>query len=472
MARRKVNQRRRFDWFVEHACLQSRFMRDLSTAMLGAALTLVIGCSSPPGATPPPPFEWEVALRDLDDAILSMCEGGDRLLAVGGTTRRAAIYEWRDTAWHAAELPAESQLLWWCWIDEGGTAWAVGEDATVLSSPATSAWSRRDVSAALPDDLTLFGVWGSGPTDIHVVGGSITATGNVGASAHFDGAAWQRTDTGLSEVLFKVWGSGPSDVWAVGTGGIIEHFDGAAWSAVAPVTGDRLIAVWGTGADDVYAVGGDGVGRVLHYDGASWAEFATTAERLSGVWTARGEPLYVAGDRGFVARFELGPSGAVRATEPAIAVPLATVDFHSMTAVGDTIVAAGADLAGGNAAHWAGAVVTHRGSRAGALVPAPLADAAPPDAPRPDATIADAAPLDATPLPGPGEPCAMSGQPCAQGLECWLLQASQVFVCTEACTLASECTDPGYGVDPCCHMPGFQTLETVCIDRAHPECEQ
>jgi hypothetical protein len=66
----------------------------------------------------------------------------------------------------------------------------------------------------------------------------------------------------------------------------------------------------------------------------------------------------------------------------------------------------------------------------------------------------------------------MGPQPCAQGLQCWLLQFSGDFICTESCTMASDCTDPGYGSNPCCQMPGFQTLETVCIPRMYPECEQ
>lgn len=442
-------------------------------AILGLAAS--IGCGSPPGETPPESFGWEIALSELDDAVLSVCEGGGRLLAVGGTTGRAAVYEWAGSAWTLAPLPAGSQLLWWCWVDEDGTAWAVGERATVLVSADAGSWRAEDVSATVPPELTLFGVWGAGPNDVHVVGGGFQATGNTGVSASFDGADWTRTDQGLTEVLFKVWGSGASDVWAVGTGGTILHFEGASWTPAISTVGDRLIAIWGTGASDVYAVGGDGAGVVLRYDGTSWATFATAPERLSGVWTAPGEPLYVAGDRGFVARYPLDGSGRALATDPAIAVPLPSVDFHALTSAGGIIVASGADLAGGNALDWRGAVATHKGTRAGAVVRPPTPDAAIADAALPDADAsepADAAPVDAAPLPKAGEPCAGGATPCAPGLQCWLLQTSQVYLCTKSCTAAAQCTDPGYGSDPCCTMPGFQTLETVCIGAGYAECAQ
>lgn len=439
----------------------------MSRALL-PALVLAIGCGSPPGETAPDPFEWEIALSELDDAVLSVCEGGGRLLAVGGTTNRAAIYEWRETSWNLASLPAGSQLLWWCWIDHAGTAWAVGERATVLASSAVDSWRAEDVSATVPADLTLFGVWGTGPSDVHVVGGGFQTT-NVGVSAHFDGDGWTRSDGGADEVLFKVWGSGPDDVWAVGTGGAIRHFDGEAWTDASPIVSDRLIAVWGTGASDVYAVGGDGAGIVLRYDGSAWQTFATAPERLSGVWTAPGEPLYVAGDRGFVARYRRGASGGVLADDPDVAVPLPSVDFHSMTSAGGVVVASGADLAGGNAEAWRGAVATHRGSHSGDVVRPPAPDAALADGPPSDGGR-DASIEDAAPLPGAGELCGSGPQPCAFGLECWLLLTDEVFVCTESCTSASQCTDPGYGPDPCCTMPGFQTLETVCIAASHAEC--
>ncbi|HUH05204.1 MAG TPA: hypothetical protein VML75_24565 [Kofleriaceae bacterium] len=440
-------------------------------AMLG--LVTAVACGAPPGETPPDPFEWDVALSDLDDAVLAVCEGDGRLLAVGGTAGRAAVYEWAGNAWSLAPLPAGSQLLWWCWVDDDGTAWAVGERATVLVSDGPGSWRAEDVSAAVPPELTLFGVWGSGPSDVHLVGGGFQATGNAGVSAHFDGAGWTRTDSGPAQVLFKVWGSGADDMWAVGTGGTILHYDGTSWTpAISPVD-DRLIAVWGTGASEVYAVGGDGSGVVLRYDGTSWAAFAAAPERLSGVWTAPGEPLYVAGDRGFVARFELDAGGRPLATDPAIAVPLPSVDFHSVTSAAGIIVASGADLAGGNALDWRGAVATHKGSRAGAVIWPPASDAAIVDAASADAAEpADAGSYDAAPLPGAGEPCAGGLTPCAPGLECWLLQISQAYVCTESCTTATQCTEPGYGSGPCCTMPGFQTLETVCIDGSYAECQR
>jgi hypothetical protein len=61
---------------------------------------------------------------------------------------------------------------------------------------------------------TLNDVWGSGSSDVWVVGGN-------GTVLHWDGSAWTRVTSGTSEALLSVWGSGPGDIWAVGTYGTI-----------------------------------------------------------------------------------------------------------------------------------------------------------------------------------------------------------------------------------------------------------
>ena len=40
---------------------------------------------------------------------------------------------------------------------------------------------------------------------------------------HWDGKAWSSMSSGLSGPLYGVWGSGPSDVYVVGTNGTILH---------------------------------------------------------------------------------------------------------------------------------------------------------------------------------------------------------------------------------------------------------
>lgn len=429
---------------------------------LTAAL-LAVACGAPPDELREPPFEWTAALSELDDAALAVCAGADRLIAVGGMPGRGRVLEWRGDRWDAAALPADADLLWWCWIGDDGQALAVGEAATVLRSPRAGAW-QPEPTEIVPPNMTLYGVWGRAPHDVYAVGGLATPAGNEGFAARFDGAQWRRVDDGVpDEILFKVWGAGDDDddVWAVGTGGALAHFDGAAWTRHDSPTDAGLVAVWGTAADDVYAVGGSpGAGLVLRYDGAAWSTFAAAPERLSGVWTAPDHPLFVAGDRGYVARIQRTDPTRARA---AIADP--TVDLHSLTAYDERVIACGADLQSAGAPSWRGAVFVHGSALDGDVAWPPAPDAGP-DAAVPDA---DAAATDASVGAGPGELCEAAAQ-CRPGLECWGLLTSGVYLCTKHCETRSECFE--YGDGACCAIPGFQTLETVCIPAGYAECAE
>ena len=95
---------------------------------------------------------------------------------------------------------------------------------------------------------SLYGVWGSGTSDVWAVGS--------GGIVHWDGSAWTAVLSGIGPS--GIWGSGASDVWAVGGSGIILHWDGSAWASVPSCTTGYLFGVWGSGASDVWAVGESG----------------------------------------------------------------------------------------------------------------------------------------------------------------------------------------------------------------------
>lgn len=427
-------------------------MRRLALLLAVAAAS----CSAPPGGDS---FAWSVALSDLDVAMRAVCGEGDHIIAVGGRNR-GTVYEWTGDAWIAAPLPSGTERLWWCWVDATGAGFAVGERGTIVSRAATGAWQPVDDTAgAIPDNVTLYGVWGASPTDVTVVGGGFNPGDERTYVVHYDGETWTRADTASfpDEALFKVWGTGGDDIWVVGTGGAILHYDGDAWTVhTSPVT-DRLIAVWGTASDDVYAVGGDGLGAVLHYDGAAWSQIASTPERLSGVWAGDGRYVYVAGDRGYLARIDTSDPTRIESR-----LPLANVDMHSIIGIGGAIVACGADLLSGGDPSWRGAVVAHGADLSGDVIGLPDAG------PGPDASIVDAGPADASPYPGPGELCGTPPNLCRPGIFCWGLLTSDAYICTDVCNTASECFE--YGPDACCAVPGFQTLEKVCIPAGYAEC--
>ncbi len=115
------------------------------------------------------------------------------------------------------------------------------------------------------------GIWGSGPSDVFLVG-------DGGMVLRFDGQAWKAMSSGVSVTLYDVWGLGPTEVHAVGSAGTALRFNGKAWSAAASGTKAALRGVWGSGPSRVFAVGGDGKASVgLRFDGKAWSAVAALA---------------------------------------------------------------------------------------------------------------------------------------------------------------------------------------------------
>lgn len=440
--------------------------RPFGPLLLAAALAAA--CSGPPEGEGPG-FDWRVEVADLDEAVLSVCGAGDAVFAVGGDGSDALVLEWTGDEWFAPALPAQARVLWWCWVGPDGQAWAVGERGTVLHRSGER-WDLVDTAAAVNPNHTLYGIWGAGDR-VFVVGGSLSAPSDAVTIATYDGTWTAVATAGLpDQPLFKVWGSAADDVWAVGTSGVILHFDGQSWTTVPSPTSERLIAVWGTDANAVYAVGGDATGLILSWDGTAWAELARTPERLSGLWTAPGRPLYVGGDRGFLARYGRNQDGAVSPGLATETVVQSDWCVHALHGGPDFVVGASSDLFGGGPGRWRGALLSHGERLDGPVVRAPGPDAGPPADAGADAVPPADAGQDAAVLPGPGEACGAAPDFCAPGLECWQLLSSGTFICTRSCETAAECTE--YGTGACCARPGFQTLETVCIPGQYAECGQ
>lgn len=108
--------------------------------------------------------------------------------------------------------------------------------------------------------------------------------------------------------LTSVWGSGKTDVWMVGTQGTILHWDGASFTPAPSGTKDVLFAVRGTGPTDVWAVGSRA--NVFHFAGgaAKWEEAPEVAPMyapytqpanenlLHAIWARPGGEVWVAGE--------------------------------------------------------------------------------------------------------------------------------------------------------------------------------
>jgi hypothetical protein len=397
--------------------------------------------------------------------MLGVCGNRGEVVAVGGDGDHALVLVWNGTEWLQQPIPADAGVLWWCWASPSGEIFAVGEDDTVLRRTVSGQWTLEGVSDLLVAPTTFFGVWGTSSTDVFIVGGSPSRPDSPAVILQNKSGSWAPVNTNnlprLS--LFKVWGSSPDSVWAVGSGGSIVHYDGDTWRPISSPTNETIIALWGSGPDDVFAVGGETVGTIIHFDGSDWTQFATTPELLSGVWTAPGQPLLVAGNRGFIARYRRS-SGDVKTSGLRTTVVANDVCFHAMHRVGndDTLVAAASDLFAGGRAQWRGAVYSNVEDFAGAT-----SFLAPPDA----GIIDDDAGTepDATPEGlGPGEICESDIDGCQPGLECLGIVSSSVLICTQECDSAADCT--AYGEGACCARPGPQLLTKTCIPAQYPDC--
>ena len=117
------------------------------------------------------------------------------------------------------------------------------------------------------------GIWGSGASDIYLVGAD-------GLLLRFDGAGWRSIVSGTTVTLHDVWGSGSSDVYVVGSEGTVLHHDGVTWKAMASGTKGSLRSVWGSGPTQIFAVGQDTNNKSigLHFDGVKWSEVAALAK--------------------------------------------------------------------------------------------------------------------------------------------------------------------------------------------------
>jgi hypothetical protein len=127
---------------------------------------------------------------------------------------------WRDdrgfdfSASGATAIPA----LRGVWAVSPTTAWAYGDDSTVLRW-ATSQWYLVPQVPHMFPPPAILGMWRAGQSDLWFVGEMGTIwhwlTQSLDASHSITGGGNIRA----------VWGSSPNDIWAVGSGGVILRYD-------------------------------------------------------------------------------------------------------------------------------------------------------------------------------------------------------------------------------------------------------
>lgn len=160
-------------------------------------------------------------------------------------------------------------------------------------------------------DRAVLSVWGTGPSEVFVVGGPLGNTGLTSLALRFDGSAWHDLKPAGEETFWWVNGSGSKDVWMVGEKGRIAHWDGASWEEHASGVTSTLWGVWAFSPTDAWAVGGTpegGVGPqndiVLRWDGSAWKPETLPGEPLGRalykVWGTNSDDLYVVGEYGTI----------------------------------------------------------------------------------------------------------------------------------------------------------------------------
>ena len=293
-------------------------------------LALLIACSPGNGEESGQPSgpQFSIVAEDIEGgALLSATdEAGGVLFSGGQIGGEEGILARYDGETLCVEREVADRTLWWVHGDGAGEWYAVGEGGRVLHATPEGR-VREDV----PTDATLFGVYMDGEV-VWAVGGKVTTEGTVGE-------VWKRTEGAWTQVLadapgavFKVWAG-----WFVGDG-VVYHLED---EVLVPVDADvgHLLTVRGRAEDDVWAVGGLAKPNMVHWDGATWSVVDTAAlnQPLSGVWTAPGEDVVVAGSLGLTAMLRDGEW-----IQPPL--PLTNDSLHAAWGWGDELLFAGGNL--------------------------------------------------------------------------------------------------------------------------------
>jgi hypothetical protein len=156
---------------------------------------------------------------------------------------------------------------------------------------------------------SLLCVWGTSPTAVWAVGGSL-GNGNPATILYYDGAAWGDLGPGGTETFWWVHGTYDKDVWAVGTNGHIVHWDGSTFTDHSVMTTATLYGVWAAAPNDVWVVGGTPEGGtkmpndvLLHWDGTSFTPSPLPmmlGRTFFKVWGTSSSNLYVVGEFGTI----------------------------------------------------------------------------------------------------------------------------------------------------------------------------
>lgn len=270
-----------------------------ATALSFAAL----GCSdeSSPSGTGDGPT-WAVSQEDLPGALLSIWgTSASDVWVVGGDARDGSgplALHYDGSKWNRVVTGETQGDLWWVFGFPGGPIFMGGAGGVILRYE-DGGFTRMTT----PGVDTVFGIWGSSPTDMWAVGGSFGSSGFAWRLT--GGDTWEAESSLPAEVassasIWKVFGRSANDVWLVGSNGVSFYWDGTALSQKQTGVGSSLFTVHGN-ADRFVAVGGQVSGIIVEDAGSGWQSVTDTAEYgVVGVMLGAGDSGYAVGQYGTV----------------------------------------------------------------------------------------------------------------------------------------------------------------------------
>jgi hypothetical protein len=206
------------------------------------------------------------------------------------------VAHWDGTNFTVVTSPVGAGNLMTIWGDSSSDLW-VGDDGGNLYHWNGAAWG----SAVTTDNANAIrGSDGANPNVVYFVG-------DAGKLVEFTGGPTNPLplqNSGTSQNLFGVWvGADNQDLWVVGANGTVLRRINAQLTPLTIPTGPSLFAVWCNTVNDAWAVGAQG--RVMHWDGTSWSDFApiplldTTVQCF---WSLDGSEIWLVGSDGLIAR--------------------------------------------------------------------------------------------------------------------------------------------------------------------------
>lgn len=288
------------DWRIDK--LESNCRHDLMDIIVlstGEALvvgdygTVMTAANDFTQALAPPPQEagvspWQVMASPSTKQLWDVSEGPDgSCYACGeaGTVLRLEGDSWQ-------QLPAPTELNLHCVWDSGSGLYAAGQLGRIYRFDGEQ-WSLH---FDLHLDLTILGMWGSGPNSIYAVG-------DEGLILHFDGLRWQRMPSGTKSALYSLWVWDEQRMLAPGDFGLVLRYNGTEWADFNIGSENFLYGIWGDSLSNIYAVGLSGT--LAHFNGQRWQQMATRLRAdLLGISGSKQAGAFIVGTNGSVMRLE------------------------------------------------------------------------------------------------------------------------------------------------------------------------